>query len=398
MVCVLCVAQKPENFFKRTGISILSIIESNLSDIKTALFFKDAFLSCLLCNTEIIPDSTIPTACTDGISIRYNPDFINAQSKSDVVFIFAHEATHIALKHNYRAVKLGMGKHCVPVWNIASDYVVNDALEKAGFDIPQNALKIPKKYEGKTTEIIYYDLLNQNNVKIDKCLADLKPNFDDQHDHIKHTDEMIKRCLSANIPHGGVVNHPELKKIIGDIQNKYIDWITLLRNFYSGFTEQLYSFRRPSRRSQEFYLPSICGDDSTINEVNVYVDCSGSITDKQYTIFINEIKNMFDDLQLSKLVLKTFSIDITGTYDFTDSKDIIKCSAKSDNGTSIKAVINDINKSDSMFNIVFTDGKFDKKPLKDFTKPNNKLFWILTENNFTPSKGFYCVLSENTNS
>ena len=360
----------------------------NISKIKVSLLFKDEFLGSILSSTEVIEDKSSETACTDGDKIYYNEEFINSLSENDALFVFAHEVAHIAFKHAYRAKQLNI-KDDLILWNIASDYVVNYELEKSGFKIAKFALKPLEKYYNKDTETIYNDLKRlqrKNKLQEVTIPQDLKPS--------ENVNEFLQDCVDAKASktlksiNGFGSGNEEFKRIVKTYCDSSVPWNVILRNFYSGFKQELYSFYRPSRRSTEFYLPSKCLNDYVFNEVNAYVDCSLSIDNKLFSTFIYELKYIFIDLELEKMHINTFSNKIITRKTFTNSEDIIQLETYSPMGTSIKDVINDINKTESLFNIIFTDGKFNTKYIDKCIKDDNEIIWVIYNNDeFLPSRG-----------
>lgn len=353
-----------------------------ISKIKVSLFLKDEFLGSVLSSTELIEDETSETACTDGVKIYYNPKFIETLSEEDELFVFAHEVAHIALKHAYRAKQLNI-KDDLILWNIASDYVVNYELEKCGFHVSESALKPCEKYYNKDTEYIYNDLKKlqrKNKLKKISIHQDLNPN--------DSTNDFLQECVDSNNMNGFGSGNEEFKRIVKTYYESSVPWNVLLRNYYSGFKQDLYSYYRPNRRSSEFYLPSKCLNDYEFNEVNAYVDCSLSINDELFSTFIYELKYIFTNLELEKIHINTFSNKITTRKTFTNAEDIVKIETYSPMGTSIKDVINDINKTDTLFNIIFTDGKFETKYIDNCLKNDNEIVWVIYNNDkFSPSKG-----------
>ena len=69
----------------------------------------------------------VPTACTNGKRVVYNPEFISGLTDEEMKFLVAHECMHPMLEHNYRRLDRDPKK-----WNIAADYVINELLVQDG--------------------------------------------------------------------------------------------------------------------------------------------------------------------------------------------------------------------------------------------------------------------------
>ena len=105
---------------------------------RAALLVSAPFWGVLSLRLAPIEDSSIPTMKTDGVSIRYNPDFVAGLSRSVLRTCIAHETMHCAALHHTRR-----GARDLRRWNIACDYAINPLLVEAGFELPDGALLDP---------------------------------------------------------------------------------------------------------------------------------------------------------------------------------------------------------------------------------------------------------------
>jgi predicted metal-dependent peptidase len=113
------------------------------------MMLKHVFFAALVMSTEMVEDETCPTAWTDMVRIGYNPKFIESLNIDVVMFVLAHEAMHIMLKHGLRRAAATTRR-----WNIACDFAINWQLKQAGFTIWEHAL-CDEKYAGMSAEQIY---------------------------------------------------------------------------------------------------------------------------------------------------------------------------------------------------------------------------------------------------
>lgn len=123
--------------------------KKQIAKAKAGLALSAPFFASLAFRLRYIPDPTIPTACTDGVSIRYSPAFIDSLSVEETKGLIAHEALHCALLHFDR---LKGRDH--RLWNMAGDYAINLILHRARFTLPEGAL-LDHQYDGMSTEEIY---------------------------------------------------------------------------------------------------------------------------------------------------------------------------------------------------------------------------------------------------
>lgn len=83
----------------------------------------DPFIFSLLYPVEHVLTQNIPTAATDGKRYYWNPKFVMAKSLAGLRLICAHEAWHAIYMHPQRR-----GSRNPKLWNIAVDYIVNNAV------------------------------------------------------------------------------------------------------------------------------------------------------------------------------------------------------------------------------------------------------------------------------
>ncbi len=365
----------------------------------------DPFLGTILAGTKIIENRKIETAATDGRVIIYNPDFFKDLKHEEQAAVFAHEATHIALLHPYRCYARNANPQ---LWNIAADYVVNDALKNCNksFDLPDCGLKTENRFKDKSTEAIYDILSDECESLMEKIkkLVDSKKNemeksgsivisIDDLLEPAK-VDENGNTIPEINGIPTDVIQTIQAAQIVSqcspaDLVSKstraldsflhpMLNWKTLLRMYCNDFKIEDYSWRYPNKRYEDDYLPSLCGETRPyMKKINVYIDVSGSISDKQLAIFLSELTYLFDDLCIEKMTIQSFSIGLSSKEVFTDSRNISSYEPDSNGGTEIMSVIEDINKNRALFSIIFTDGEFDNSPVLECRE---NIFWLINDN------------------
>jgi len=109
-------------------------------------------------------DPGVPTACTDGQNIRWNPEWFDKLSDPELVTVLCHEVAHCLLGHVWRAP----GGADWEVWNEATDHAVNLMLTEFSelvmakrladpfpFPQPADAYCANPAFKGKAEEVIY---------------------------------------------------------------------------------------------------------------------------------------------------------------------------------------------------------------------------------------------------
>src|SRR3990167_7215442 len=98
-------------------------IKNRIIKQRVHLLLDHPFYGNLALGLKMIEDEKIPTMCTDGTEIRYNPDFSKSLKDEDLMFVIAHEILHVALAHPLR-----MQDRNPLRWNFAVDFAVNAIL------------------------------------------------------------------------------------------------------------------------------------------------------------------------------------------------------------------------------------------------------------------------------
>ena len=97
-----------------------------------------------------VQDETIPTLCTDGRTLSYNPDFFMGLNPEQQQSALAHEYAHVALMHPVRV----RPQHTAKRANIAMDHAVNLMLRESGLQLGKGWHADPQ-YAGMSWEHIY---------------------------------------------------------------------------------------------------------------------------------------------------------------------------------------------------------------------------------------------------
>ena len=105
---------------------------------------------------------------TNGLNIRYHPDFVLGQSDPAIRFVLCHEVLHCVGEHMSRR-----GNRNPLLWNYATDYAINPILNAESdnnFAWPKNPDGtrmglFEEKYEGMRAEDIYDDILKDEDLQ-----------------------------------------------------------------------------------------------------------------------------------------------------------------------------------------------------------------------------------------
>ena len=308
-----------------------------------------AYSGVLACGKVII-DEDVPTACTDGWDVRYNPKFIeeNMSTDPELRFLILHEATHKAYRH--MAVWKTLHEENARLANIAADFFVNLNLQDT--DAGEGFVKMPKlgvppeaKYRGWSVQMIYADLKQQMEQQeqsgqgqgqgeeggegggsgIDEHDWDGNPTNGDAAKEQEQANEIQRAIRQGEMLRKKLAGKGAGAEdgIFGDLLAPAIDWKKVLREFITetcaGRDES--SWRKPNRRfiAQDIYMPTMVG--TTMTELVIGFDTSGSIFGgMEMTRFVSEIKTIVEDVKPSKVHVIYWDTEVAGHQTFEDGQ------------------------------------------------------------------------------
>jgi predicted metal-dependent peptidase len=294
---------------------------------RTTLLLDHPFFGTLLFRLGARPCRSIATMATDGVSLFFNPDFVDTLSMAELAATLAHEVLHPGLQHHTRRNGRAPRR-----WNMACDYAINPILVEAGLTLPKGVL-LDRRFHGMSAERIYNlledeeDENNLNNSRDDQKNTPQIPDDsgapcsnreDDGEPEAPETPGGFGQVLDAPQSDGdgapsfeaqarewpiAVEQAENLARLAGKMpagatrsleaaQAASVDWRELLRRAWSETVPADYSWMPPNRRHvwSGLYLPGIRAEGA--GEVAIAVDCSGSVNGRQLGLFEAEIRSI----------------------------------------------------------------------------------------------------------
>jgi predicted metal-dependent peptidase len=293
---------------------------------RTTLLLDHPFFGTLLFRLGGKPSRSVATMATDGVSIFYNPEFVETLNAAELAGVLAHEVMHPALQHHTRR-----GDRDQTRWNMACDYAINPMLLDAGLTLPKDVL-IDNRFRGMSAERIY------NLIEEDEKQQGSSGQPDSQQGNGSSTPEdgSLQNDAADGEPQapstpggvGQVLDAPEpeaesgpsvseqarewqiaveqaetVAKVAGKLpggavraleasQAANVDWRELLRRAWSDTIPADYSWTRPNRRHvwSGLYLPGVTSEG--VGEIAIAVDCSGSVSSRQLGLFEAEVRSI----------------------------------------------------------------------------------------------------------
>ena len=333
-------------------------------------------MSGILACGKVKVTTEVPTACTNGWDVMYNPDFVTENMKDDAELrlLVLHEAMHKAYRHTTVWKYLADMNH--QLTNIAMDHFVNLSLittdAGAGFiKMPANGIQPNPKYKGWSVLQIYTDLEDEDDDKRGKGGFD-EHDFSGsggEGDGDMPSDQEIEDEIGRAIRQGEMIRKQRSKDgsgsedgMFGDLLAPKVDWRKALRDFVtetcSGRDES--SWARPNRRylAEDVYMPTMMG--VTLRELVIGFDTSGSIFGgAEMTRFVSEIATIIDNVKPSKVHVIYWDTGIAGHQEFEDGGFAVQnLKVKGGGGTNGSVLFDYLRKKNIKPNAIvqFTDG------------------------------------------
>jgi predicted metal-dependent peptidase len=291
---------------------------------RTTLVLDHPFFGSLLFRLKDRPSLSVKTMATDGVSLLWNPAFVETLNAATLAGTLAHEVMHPALHHHLR--RSGRDLKC---WNIACDYAINPLLIDAGLKLPEGVL-VADRFRGMSAEQIYNLLESEEGLGNDSNgddqsgpagsgakaeassvesgdpsapeteggigqVLDAPENGDDSsslEERAREWDVAVNQAMTVarqggKIPAG-------LDRTMEGAAEAAVDWRELLRLLWSETIAADYSWMRPNRRHlwTGLYLPGVVREG--VGEIVIAVDCSGSISGRQLRLFEAETRSILE--------------------------------------------------------------------------------------------------------
>jgi len=327
----------------------------------------------------IIKDATdwCPTAATDGKHLYYNKNFLGALPDEELDFVIAHEVMHCVYDHfDRRATRDPQ------YWNMAGDYVINNDLKNQGVGkMPEVGLWDPMYHE-KYTEEIYDDLYARQvekqetlDMHLDQLIDQMEKNGigadGDQEgkgnsgpvpmtkEEKSQLKDEIKNAMLNAAQVAGAGNVPSsVERMIRELTEPKLNWKDMLDQQITSIIKDDYTFMKPSRKAwhTDAIFPGLRNQETI--DICVAIDTSGSISNKQLTTFLSEVKSIMDQYTDYKIHIWSFDTEVHNPEIFTPDKQIVDYRPAGFGGTEFTANWKFMKEQDIQPKklIVFTDG------------------------------------------
>jgi len=344
-------------------------ITRQLDIIKADIFLNRnaAFLAYIMGQLDYYWSMDLPSACTDGVSITWNPLWFGSLNFESRKFVFLHELWHVARLHPIR-----LGSKDPYIWNIACDHRINLDLRKEGFiysDEHYPPYMDPRYSQPQpwAEEDIYNDLMKAAPPQNKKrgIFGPINAQGHGDQDLFPGTSETQQKTINntlraiqqARISNQAGTIPGDLEETIKAFLAPVVPWEQELQHFMNDLLGTKRSWMRPSRRhlGRNVYLPSYVPDKTRLEHLMYFFDTSGSISKADLERFNSEVRYIKTTFRPKKLTLVQFDTRITriDTYGEEESFDELKCYGRG--GTSLEPVREMILREQPNGVIIFSD-------------------------------------------
>jgi predicted metal-dependent peptidase len=318
----------------------LTPTELRIQKARTALLLDHPFFGSLLFRLKGRECRSIPTMATDGVSLYYNPVFVDTLNSATLCGVLAHEVMHPALHHHVRRSGRDPRR-----WNEACDYAINPLLLDAGLNLPE-AVLVDNRFREMSAEQIYNVLESEaeqqsgneggkNHSARDGTGDSNSSQNDSDGPSAPTTQGGIGQVMDAPLPDEETPSVEEqarewsvavnqavtlakqagkipagIERTLEGVAEASVDWRGMLRRLWSETTPADYSWMRPNRRHiwAGLYLPGVVREG--VGEIAIAVDCSGSVNDRQLRLFEAEVCSILEGQRPQRVYVLYFDATV----------------------------------------------------------------------------------------
>jgi len=359
----------------------------------------------------------IPSMATDGVKLKYDPQFVESLSQFELIGVLAHETLHCANLHPWR-----IGNREQWRWNAAADFSINPIIQDCidtNLRSPQQVvtMKLPQgvllddRFRNMSAEQIY-ELLpptpqNQGGGGYGKGPGGIPSEMiggvqpppgagDDSSDNGQggggHSPESLKAdweiaTLQAAQAAKAMGRLPAgLERLIDSIKNPKVDWRAVLRRFVQECARNDYTWRQPSRRyiASGLYLPSLQSEQ--MSPIVLAVDASGSIGAKELQRFGSEMQSIVEECKPERVHVMWWDTKVHSVDTFEQGEPLV-LKPKGGGGTAVGDVFDRIEKDciEPACLIVLTDMMI--MDLNSIQEPEYPTLWASTTRHYNAPFG-----------
>ncbi len=308
--------------------------EPLLTKAKSLLTMKHPYFGMLASRLKHEPKEGLRGYASNGVRFIYDPEFLQRRSVEEVMFILTNCVMHHVLSHQQR--RLGRKG---ALWQLATDYAINNLLHKNGLAIPQGA-NFNEAFEGMYAEEIYdalkegyygemEDAFGEGDVPPPPEMPGGSSGGEDDDRGAFSNPGAIEEALDAQtesewqyaasvareVAQRKSAMPSGMERLGKKVKTADVDWRFELYNAVNRHMRNNYAFMPPNKKHiwRGIALPSLASDTLSLC---VAVDTSGSIDEALLGAFMEEFKSIMTNFPSVRIELIIADAKVHGHYSF----------------------------------------------------------------------------------
>jgi predicted metal-dependent peptidase len=298
-----------------------------------------ALFSGLFMIGKVSVDDEVPTACTNGLDVRYGRAFVDRLNDKQLAFLILHENMHKAYRHLVVWEKLN--KKNAMLANMACDYVIN--LQIRDYDPNQYDTEMPTDEDGEVLGLIDEQYRGMDAHQVFLLLEKEEeqgggggggggePKGFDDHDWdgakelSKEEQEQVAKEIEQALRQGSILVGKmggNVDRNISEMLTPKIDWKEALREFVKSMTQgkDQSSWRRLHKRylAADIIMPSSYSE--KVGGIAIAIDTSGSIGTEELSQFLSEVKSICEEVSPEVIDLLYWDTHVAARETYTENE------------------------------------------------------------------------------
>ena len=340
---------------------------------------KHPYFGMLASRLKDEPKEGLQGYASNGKRFLYDPEFMQRRTTEEIMFILTNCVMHHVLSHQQRQLGRKGG-----LWQLATDYAINNLLHENGLEIPRGA-NYNEAFEGMYAEEIYEALKEHYYGDMEDAFSgedDIPPppgmpggnaadesdskgdndafsnlgTIEEELDAQNESEWQYASSVAQEVAQRKSAMPSGMERLAKKIKAADVDWRFELYNAVNRHMRNNYAFMPPNKKHiwRGVALPSLAGDTLSLC---VAVDTSGSINASLLGAFMEEFKTIMTNFPAVKIELIIADAKVHAHYTFQGGEKL-DFPLKGGGGTDYRPVFDYIEAELPMTTMLlyFTDG------------------------------------------
>jgi predicted metal-dependent peptidase len=349
---------------------------------------NNEFFSFLLSNLKYSTNDRIPTACTNGVEIKFGSDFLLKCSREEAVGVMYHELQHVLYNHVPIAKEMNLDFR---VHNIAADHYNNLEAQQQGYVLPHfiEPFRDPKFKGWSSMEIYDYLMDEENEDEKNKALGEMGDGLGGDMEELpedmtsEEAREMTEEAVIKSVMQADMAGAPgsvpgDARRLYEEVTAPKVNWWNILLPKMNKYRADDWTYRKPRRRvlQQGLTLPTMWSE--CVGSMAFGFDVSGSMSDEALGLCVAVSKNIREMLKPEKVHIMCFDTEVHECGELGPRDPFTNVELVGGGGTDVNPFLEMCIEKKPDIMICFTDGGFYAPPAQH-DLPAADLYWVLTE-------------------